>query len=687
MATATLNVSTNTVGAVSEYTAYESGPSGNRVIKYTTPSVDGGEVIITVPSGLANCVFNSAQLTYTVSSDSGTRTVKYSSTATDVTNANLLEKLQNGDTEIRIYFNFRATASGPIGHYTKYCTWSNITVTVDYIPAGLISGTLTSTQGSTLSYVINDRSIAIGETIPIQLTVRPVSDVTSISFRLADSAHTSSGYTENIIQVNAPAGTNTTITANIGIDDCTLASNIQAAYVSAVFVYVDSTETTAWSATALNLVGVRVAPTISETWTDTTSLYSTFGSYIQNQSLMSCSISVAVDTSADSSTYITSRKLTINNTEYTSGDGTFSVGAIDRSGTVSYLIQVTDNFGVIGSKSGSLSFLAYSQPALTTLNIQRYNVSTSELDDTSDRVCVTIAGSVPSINSANAWTAVALYTNGITTGMANMLSGSDGSSFSRTQDASLLQATLSNSYNWTITVTLTDQISSVSYETIVSKTGAIFNVEVNGVSVGMRSSGTQATPKFESDYEAHFYNEANFHDDVLFAANKTVSVASDVSFSGETSFSDDITVEAEVKSSNGITVSADVQFTGTITDANGNVIGVQTDSGWQSITLDNGTQHADYAPCGVRKIGNMVYVRGVITPNTAIPSSGSTATLVATLPAGYRPPYNMIMNGAGIPQATSLEIDADGSVKVWNRVGASLGTSERISLTSFFFTD
>lgn len=57
------------------------------------------------------------------------------------------------------------------------------------------------------------------------------------------------------------------------------------------------------------------------------------------------------------------------------------------------------------------------------------------------------------------------------------------------------------------------------------------------------------------------------------------------------------------------------------------------DSGWQYPTLLNNWSNKNFSKCRYRKIGNIVYIEGVV-------SGGATATTIFMLPNGYKPTYN-----------------------------------------------
>ena len=75
-----------------------------------------------------------------------------------------------------------------------------------------------------------------------------------------------------------------------------------------------------------------------------------------------------------------------------------------------------------------------------------------------------------------------------------------------------------------------------------------------------------------------------------------------------------------------------------------------TDSGWVDIEwTSNFKDYADLPNNGaqVRRIGNIVYLRGVAAPTQTLPTS--SAQTMSTLPEGFRPDKNVyaIMQGSG----------------------------------------
>ena len=102
---------------------------------------------------------------------------------------------------------------------------------------------------------------------------------------------------------------------------------------------------------------------------DTNSICTGIGQYVQNQSKLKFSIV----TSGNQGSTITSVSTKFNGQTY--NGSTFTTQAIQSSGTLSYTITVTDSRGRTATKSGSVSVTTYSPPSLTNVSAKRANSS------------------------------------------------------------------------------------------------------------------------------------------------------------------------------------------------------------------------------------------------------------------------------------------------------------------------
>lgn len=102
---------------------------------------------------------------------------------------------------------------------------------------------------------------------------------------------------------------------------------------------------------------------------DTNSICTGIGQYVQSQSRLKFSIA----TSGSQGSTVTSVSTKFEGQTYNSSS--FTTGTVQGSGTLSYVITVTDSRGRTASKSGSVTVSAYSSPTLTNVTAKRANSS------------------------------------------------------------------------------------------------------------------------------------------------------------------------------------------------------------------------------------------------------------------------------------------------------------------------
>jgi hypothetical protein len=92
-------------------------------------------------------------------------------------------------------------------------------------------------------------------------------------------------------------------------------------------------------------------------------------------------------------------------------------------------------------------------------------------------------------------------------------------------------------------------------------------------------------------------------------------------------------------------------------------MGTIADTGWVNPILLNSWANYNaptWEPAGYRKIGDVVYLRGMLKPGTA-----TTGTTILTLPAGYRPGGNQhISVPTSVDPASRINLMANGDVLV-----------------------
>ena len=203
-----------------------------------------------------------------------------------------------------------------------------------------------------------------------------------------------------------------------------------------------------------------------------------------------------------------------------------------------------------------------------------------------------------------------------------------------THDRTVLTGTYVNTSSFDFTVELSDQFTTITYSVNVPKAGGIFNIETTGVAVGMRSTGTDAQPLFQSAYPAHFLSGAY--------------------------------------------------------GADGNRIDVSDDTGWQALTLVNSTAYDSTTTPMARRRNKVIYVKGAIKLNATLASYAQgalTRTQIGTLPTGILPGDNYQFSIVVEARYIKLIIETDGKMYLMNHCGNAVGASLKISLACSFMED
>lgn len=187
--------------------------------------------------------------------------------------------------------------------------------------------------------------------------------------------------------------------------------------------------------------------------------------------------------------------------------------AATAAGVVTWTLYIEDDSGFCGVTTGSFDVLPYAAPALT-FGLTRYAQVLDDNDepayeetDDGENVWADLTIDVAQLNSLNAWTLTVDWTPNDTGASLpiTLLSASDGGSWHRNQDVTLITSLFSAANDYTFTATLTDRFGNSVVTTYIYKAGGYANLEKFGFRIGGRTTGTAQAPKFESDYPAYMY--------------------------------------------------------------------------------------------------------------------------------------------------------------------------------------
>ena len=102
---------------------------------------------------------------------------------------------------------------------------------------------------------------------------------------------------------------------------------------------------------------------------------------------------------------------------------------------------------------------------------------------------------------------------------------------------------------------------------------------------------------------------------------------------------------------------------------------------WISLTLTAPWNHyaGPYGPTYYRKVGDIVYLRGII-------SGGALGSNVCTLPVGYRPQYEPIITTAAYQGVAEIRVSTGGVVNVAGAQAGSVNVTTWLGLNNVFFS-
>ena len=610
---------------------------------YSNPDVVSDDTVtVTVPSTLSDVTFTSARLSYSVSQSQsgGSRTLQFADTGQNVTDAAILNRLKAGNTSFKIKFYFRA-AGGTGGSGTHYatCTWSDLRLAVEYTPDSKIHGYATADDGTSVYYGIDADNLAQGESVSVRISFTAKQAVTGVSFNLIGN---NGGYGYVYVSKTASKGStwDNTFTFTLPVNDPSeWTSRISTSTdIDIVITYQgnDYFVETGYVTTALKLVRERITPALSLSFTDTSGVYGDYEVYVQERSVLTATPAVTLDTGPDANNAAAVMTLTLDGTVYAAGGGKFDIGALSRGGNLSWMLTVTDSYGVTGTLTGTLTVTSWSIPYLTGFETERYSSGLDTggntvyyPDDGGTDIRVTLAGGVYPVNGLNAWTLVMSTTDGTNTYTRTLMSGTDGQTISLDHDRSVFDVQLSATSDWLVTVTLTDSFASTVYDRIfIPKAGAIFNIEKTGVAVGMRSTGTEAQPLFQVAYPTELGSVA----------------------------------------------------IGSISSLGGKVF----DTGWVDMSSYINTSNAviNVTP-RIRRIGNLVFFCGALKPKASLAQS-SYLEVTKALPEEFRPTLQINLPLAADSAGMWLRVNTSGIAQVRNRTGSSIGTSYYIRIDGMY---
>lgn len=213
---------------------------------------------------------------------------------------------------------------------------------------------------------------------------------------------------------------------------------------------------------------------------------------------------------------------TISWTSLTEGSAGVFTGAIANTnvfvtaGTYTLTLTVMDTRGRPLTATKDFTVCNYAAPVITAFSVERYEpvynaneqISGYQASDIGDHVWLNLSASVSTIAPAGSqlntlrWSVKAV--NAVT-GASQTISGTGAQSVNISKDRNKFTGTVgqSDSYNYTLTVTDSAGISTITYSSVVAAKASLA-VKPGSVGVGCIPDGTESNPLFKVAYPAHF---------------------------------------------------------------------------------------------------------------------------------------------------------------------------------------
>ena len=429
---------------------------------------------------------------------------------------------------------------------------------------------------------------------------------------------------------------------------------------------------------------VNSNPTFSTSYLDTNSTTTTITG--NNQQIIRSNSTLQVKiTSASAKNYATlsSAKCVINGTTYNASfsgsNATFNIGTVNLSSNTTATLTVTDSRGISTSKNQTITILDWVLPT-AIINLQRENNFYSETN-------LNVDAEYSSLNNKNTISIKARY---------KKTADSSWGSYIPLQDSVTQQLTLDNDYAWNFQVVLQDKLGTKTYNLVLDRGIPITFFDKNKRSVGINRFPTEsetlevngniiATNKDGShpcylktqyvttagtnlndyvDQGIYFFNQSYIPTNIPTGVNGWLVVMA----LGEADTTDKFIKQVWLRAGTPNTNDYDMYVRTRSWDGNWGSwrrIITEVDTEWKTLEYTSAFTYYSNAEGNkpkIKKIGNIVYIKGVATPTAQINANQSTTMF--TLPSGY---YNgasyFVCQGSGMNRWT-FALQANGEVQI-----------------------
>ena len=418
-----------------------------------------------------------------------------------------------------------------------------------------------------------------------------------------------------------------------------------------------------------------------------------FGGYVQNKSKIAAKITASGVYSSTIKTY----KTTIQSVNYSGAS--FTSGVLTKSGTSTVTVTVTDSRGRTASKTASITVIAYTAPKITSFQGFRCLADgTENYEGTYIKTAVNF--SISSVSSKNTASYTIQYKLSSATTWTTLTSGAVYALNSSIVSAS---GVFSVDSSYDIRLTVKDFFATITstFEIPTAFTLLDFNASGRGIAFGKVSEMTEGV-EFALLMRSGHGELVNSPVHLVASQDLNALLEPGYYIVGSTAVSGTILNKPPMTNTETALVEVIAMGDGlqrlqryTLCDKDdqytwqrlyysstwGAWTLVAGSSGWKNLTLDDGfalyngsaTNQPKY-----RVSGNMVTVKGVVSPKTAYTSSTTKVTIAGTLPEYLRPDLalSFVCQGSGLNRWT-CGIETNGTITI-----SRYGVTENASVTT-----
>lgn len=521
--------------------------------------------------------------------------------------------------------------------------------------SGVSSGTVTATDSKTLTTIPRASSLTVGNgTLGTELSLSISRASSSFTHTITYRCGTANG------TVGTGLGTSAKWNTSNGNTKSLSSQNKKGTTVSVTFTlttYSGSTSVGTSSKTITMSIPSDVVPSVSKiTLSEASSTVPSGYGYIKGHSKLK-----VVTTSAgiyDS----TINTVSVKFDSVTYSGSSITTNVLRYSGERTITVTVTDSRGRKATGTAKVNVQNYSEPVINSFTVVRCKADGS-LDEQGEYMLISYNASITALDNKNAKSFTVRYKKSSETNYTEKVISA--TAYSVSGSLAPIPADSGSSYN--VSFDVTDAFATVTKNLMLSTAFTILNFKADGTGIGV-GKVSEESDLFDVDFKVRFNNgvvqpileNGTDFDDLTIPNTYTLKNAATSEYANCPLLSGTGTLKVETCGEEGqlhqlVTVASKTnplmyeRFY--YQNSWGAWIEKQYDSGWKNCTY--GSDFARYdtsqAPLQVRRIGNIVHLRGAVKPNKTITPTDDATVLVTSLGSTFAPTYTerVICQGSG----------------------------------------